>query len=468
MKVLLEHKANVNAVVTSGDPDRWLGWTATMFAAFFHYADILMILAEHGADLKKVDANGASALHLVFSSPDSEDGSDELVCLSVLLEFHTRIDLDQPGEDSETVLHRCAQRGHLRAVQKLIRAGANENLQDKYGSTPLGVAVWDIRRDVISYLLDQGADPNLVGGDLGHKEGPLHRACRDSEYEIAKMLIEHGADINRDSVSGHGTPLMAVCLPYSKHLEGTDKLIHHLLDLSVDINVKSRYVGSPLAAAALACRPDIVRVLLDRGAACDGEDELRRKPIHFAALNGDENFKIIQEKVGGDFAAVDVLRRSILHYAAQGGRLRVIQRIFELSPDLDIDTRDIDGWTPLCWVARGTTSWLSEDRASEPTDPVGVVRYLLDRGADRSVSCKVGAKDWTPLQIAEYTGALDEIIALLEDGQESVLLRGDVGDTIRDAGGEVNRPKGVAIEGVTCDACLWVGLDLSFIHITTS
>ncbi|KAI1361318.1 ankyrin repeat-containing domain protein [Xylaria arbuscula] len=455
VKVLLEHKAKVNAVVTSDDEDRWPGWTPVMFAAFFHYPDILMILAEQGADLMKSDKNGASALHLIFSSPASETGSEELECLDVLLEFHTRVNLDKADEDGETVLHRCARRSHLRAVQKLVRAGANVNLQDKYGSTPLGVAVWEIRRDVISYLLGQAAaDPNIAGEDLKHKEGPLHRACRDSEYEIAKMLIEHGADINRDSVSGHGTPLMAVCLPYSKHLKDTDKLIHYLLDLGADVNTKSRYVGSPLAAAALACRPEIVRVLLERGAEYDGKDGLRRKPIHFAALNGEKNFKIIEEKVGGDLVELDVLGRTALHYAAQGGRLQTVQRIFETLPDTNVNTRDIDGWTPLCWVARGTTSWLSEDRASEPTDPVGVVRYLLDRGADRSVSCKIGDKDWTALQIAEYTGSPDDVIALLKDEQESELPKSEGGETTRDTD-DVKRPKGLAIEGVTCDACLW-------------
>ncbi|KAI0965445.1 ankyrin repeat-containing domain protein [Xylaria arbuscula] len=369
------------------------------------------------------------------------------------MEFQARIDLDQIGEDGETVLHRCAQLGHLGAVQKLVRAGANMNLQNKAGSTPLGEAVWSISRDVISYLLERGADPNAAGKDLGHREGPLLRACRDSDYTIAKMLIDHGADVNCDSVSGFGTPLMAVCLPYSKYLEDTDKLTQHLLELGVDVNAKSRYVGSPLAAAALSSRPNIVRALLDKGAVYDREDDLKRKPIHFAAINGEENFRIIEE-LGGNVAEVDILSRSVLHYAAQGGRLRVIKRIFELLPELDINIRDIDGWTPLCWVARGTTSWVSEDRASEPTDPVGVVQYLLERGADRSVKCKIGDGVWTPLQLAYYTGAPDEVITLLKQESETG-LQSDDASKIADDMNDLSKQKGKVIEGVTCDACLW-------------
>ncbi|TGJ85175.1 hypothetical protein E0Z10_g3603 [Xylaria hypoxylon] len=449
-KILLEHKANVNIVVTK--ENQWSGWTAVMFAAFNHFADVVLLLAEAGADLKKTDAHGDSALHLIFESP-SPEGRNEFDCLNILTEFQTRIDLDQVGQAGETVLHRCAHLGHLRAVQRLIRAGASLNLQDNYGSTVLGEAVWGRRREVIPYLLEQGADPNNAGRDLGHKEGPLLRACRDCDYTIAKMLIDHGADINQDCISGFGTPLMAACLPYSKYLEDTDKLAQYLLELNVDVNAKSRYVGSPLAAAALSSRPNIVRALLAKGALYDMEDDLKRKPIHFAAINGEENFRIIEE-VGGKVAEIDVLGRSVLHYAAQGGRLRVVERIFELLPDLDIDTRDVDGWTALCWVARGTTSWVSEDRASEPTDPVGVVRYLLERGADRSAECKIGDEIWTPLQIAYYTGASDEITALLKPGPESGSRSDDATETVEGAD-NLTRRKGKVVKGVTCDACLW-------------
>ncbi|KAI0406509.1 ankyrin repeat-containing domain protein [Xylaria palmicola] len=456
VKILLEHKANVNAVVTS--ENHLKGWTPVMFAAFHHFADILAILADAGADLRMTEANGASPLHLIFESP-SADGRSEFDCLNALMEFQARIDIDQPGEDGETVLHRCAFLGQLRAVQRLVRAGASLTVQDKSGAAALGVAVWGGKREVVSYLLGQGADPNMYGSDLAHKEGPLLRACRDCDYTIAKMLIDHGADINCDSLSGFGTPLMAACLPYSDHPEDTDKLALHLLALGVDVNAKSRYVGSALAAAALSSRPQVVRALLDKGAVCDTQDELRRRPIHFAAINGEANFQII-ERLCGSLSEVDILSRHVLHYAAQGGRLQVIKRLSELLPDLDINIPDVDGWTALCWVVRGTTSWVSEDRASEPTDPVGVVRYLLDRGADQSIKCKIGDKFWTPVQLAHYAGAPDEVVNILKQEHEPDLQSNDTG-VIAEGIDDFGQRRGKIIRGVTCDACLWVCPEMS-------
>ncbi|KAI8633880.1 ankyrin repeat-containing domain protein [Xylariaceae sp. FL1651] len=452
VKALIEHKADVNATVTG--ENQWTGWTAVSFAAYFHFADIITILAEAGADLRKPDANGASPLHLVLEGPrDPEDR--ELSCLDALMEFRTRIDLDLAGEDGETVLIRCAELGMLRAVQKLVRAGASLNRQDKFGSTALTYAVGADQREIVSYLLEQSADPNAAGKDYSHKEGPLLRACRRSNYTIAKMLIDYGADLNCDSVSGYGTPLMAVCLPYADHEEDTDKLTMYLLELDVDVNAKSRYVGSPLAAAALSSRPTVVRALLNKGAAYDVEDSMKRKAIHFAAINGEENFRIIEE-AAGKISEVDILGRHVLHYASQGGRLKVVKRIFDILPDLNVDMRDIDGWTALCWVARGTTCWISEDRASEPTDPVGVVKFLLEQGADRFVHCKIGDKTWSPLQIAYYTGASDEVINLLKSGLES-----ERGTQAKDAGNAEDgtnvsdQRKARVFEATTCDGCLW-------------
>ncbi|KAI3325913.1 ankyrin repeat-containing domain protein [Xylariaceae sp. AK1471] len=452
VKVLLEHKANVNAVVAK--ENEWAGWNAVMFAAHFYFADIIMILAEAGADLKSQDATGASALHHIFESPSPAES--KLDCLDVLMEFRMRIDIDQVDKDGETVLIRSVKYGHIRSIQKLVRAGASLTRQDCSGNTALGQAVWLGKPDVVQYLLEQGADPNNVGRELGHREGPLSQACQDLEHTIAKMLIDYGADVNCDSASGFGTPLMAVCLPCSDYKEETEKLIQYLLELDADVNAKCRYVGSPLGAAALACPPHIVRTLLDKGASYDIEDDLKRNPIHFAAMNGEDNFRIIEE-VGGKPTEVDILGRHALHYAAQGGRLQVVKRIFELLPELDVDTRDIDGWTALCWVARGTTSWVMEHRASEPTDPVNVVRYLLERGADRSVECKIGDKIWSPLQVACYTGAPDEVIALLKYGlkPENPDLQSKGASGIAERTGDPSQQKGKVNKDVICDACFW-------------
>ncbi|KAI0878159.1 ankyrin repeat-containing domain protein [Hypoxylon argillaceum] len=448
VKILLDHNANVN--IAARKDTKWPGWTPVMFAACYHYADIIIILAEAGADLKLQDANKDGPLHLIFDSFNREETA-ELDCLNALMEFQTRIDIDQVGDYGETALIGCTGIGNLRAVQRLVRAGASLTQQDNFGFTALSQAVLEGRVEIVSYLLEQGADPNIYGRGLGCAEGPLLRACRHYDYTIAKMLIDYGADINCDSASGYGTPFMAACLPFSDDMKDTDKLINYLLELDINVNARSRYVGSPLAAAALSSRPNIVHILLDRGAIHDMEDDLKRKPIHFAALNGEVNFRII-EKAGAKLGEVDIFGRSILHYAAQAGRLQVVKRILELLPELDIDTPDTDGWTALCWAARGSLDCFMQAHESEPTDLAGVVQHLLDRGADQSVKCRIGDEIWTPFQISRHTGAPEEVTTLLSSRR----VAGLNSDQATEDTDELDQGESKPIDnGWWCDGCFW-------------
>ena len=86
-------------------------------------------------------------------------------------------------------------------VSFLLQKGANPNIVDQYGYSPLHYAAREHRCqlgcgcvEVIKQLLDSGADPNCttIWG-----ETPLHIAvecqlCK--EDQVVKMLLERGAD----------------------------------------------------------------------------------------------------------------------------------------------------------------------------------------------------------------------------------------------------------------------------------
>lgn len=57
-----------------------------------------------------------------------------------------------------TLLHLAARRGRLRCVKLLLAAGADRDGLDAGGFTPLAMAAWSNRANVVAHLLERGAD----------------------------------------------------------------------------------------------------------------------------------------------------------------------------------------------------------------------------------------------------------------------------------------------------------------------
>ena len=103
----------------------------------------------------------------------------------------------------------AATAGDAKRVTELVEADrplANAVAHDGY--SPLGLASFFKRRDVVKVLLDRGAKPSVPSRDQGFT--PLHSAVAtdagDAIHEIVRLLLEAGADPNAKSREG-GTPL---------------------------------------------------------------------------------------------------------------------------------------------------------------------------------------------------------------------------------------------------------------------
>jgi ankyrin repeat protein len=103
----------------------------------------------------------------------------------------------------------AATAGDAERVAALVdadRSLANAVARDGY--TPLGLAAFFKRGDVVKTLLERAADPSLPSRDQGFT--PLHSAVANdaagSERDIVRLLLEAGADPNAKSHEG-GTPL---------------------------------------------------------------------------------------------------------------------------------------------------------------------------------------------------------------------------------------------------------------------
>jgi uncharacterized protein len=127
------------------------------------------------------------------------------------------------------------------------------------GYTPLGLAAFFKRRDVVGYLLDAGADVRAASRNGGFT--PLHSAVATdagpTDVEIVRMLLDKGADPKARSQSG-STPLHTVA--FTGDRTSLDLLMKHRADPSIRNNEGktaadiARQRGNEEMARALSAR----------------------------------------------------------------------------------------------------------------------------------------------------------------------------------------------------------------------
>lgn len=251
---------------------------------------------------------------------------------------------EEEEDQDKTPLHWAAERGNVPIGLTLIQAGANLNSLDVRGDTPLMLAAYEGNTDfvvllleqtgldlkdalseatrhghleIVNLLLDSGADPNK---DVRVWEPPLfgainesntHRRNKETMVEIIKSLLKHGADINFQ-YRGGATPLMWTI---SKPKEVVNVL---LADPNLNIDIQDNSGRTALYKAAYAAYApyfNVVKLLINAGADPFITDNQGKKPSEIASSPEVRKLLIRYEK---DYTAAklqadkDVANRAML------------------------------------------------------------------------------------------------------------------------------------------------------------
>jgi ankyrin repeat protein len=203
----------------------------------------------------------------------------------------------------------------------------------------------------VKSLISQGADINVKNGTGAT---PLHVAIANGKIETANLLIQKGADVNTKDIKGN-TPLHAAAV------KGDIKTANLLISKGADVNVENKYGLTPVSRALLSDGGGrlMVELLVSKGAKVSA--------LHLAAHRGDiDKVRSILEK-GTNVDVRDKAGHTPLFYAASAGQLHVVE--FLISKGADVNAKDNrDGETPLFYA--GDAGWKN------------VVELLIAKGAD--------------------------------------------------------------------------------------
>ena len=219
-----------------------------------------------------------------------------------------------------------------RSVALLLSCGANPNLVDADGLTPLAVACQRGNFFAVDrFLNDDGVD---IGICDNQGSSPLHEACECGSEKIVELLLKKGAQIQEADREGV-TPLHVACR--EGHVAIVKQLFLHGYDIKERL-VKAEDINgsSALHFAVESGVTEIVEVLLLNGADPIAQKKNEVTPLHIAARNGHiEIAKYLLQYKGqsqGGFNIIEMIEReqnTPLHFAAHFNQCEMIEYLVD-------------------------------------------------------------------------------------------------------------------------------------------
>jgi ankyrin repeat protein len=169
----------------------------------------------------------------------------------------------------------------------------------------------------------------------------LQTACRGGHYDIAELLLYHGADIAVNWKNGNGcTALGDACR------KGHRDIVELLLDHGANIEITNPKFTN-LMFSCLCGHTSTTKLLLDRGASTYVRNLFGDSALHIACWSGG-NISIVKLLLehGCDINAVDSrYSNSPLHVACSNGHTQIVEELVARGADITLKNRD--GQTPF-------------------------------------------------------------------------------------------------------------------------
>ena len=369
---LLAQGADVNGTLNSAGE----GKTPLMAAAAHNRLELIQPLVTAGAVVDQQEKPGGNTALFYAAQLDNTD------IVQMLLEEGA--DPDLQDENGWSPLHVAAQYGYLSTTRALLNGAADVNLPDNKGMTPLMLTLARGDERTYTILLANGADPNYQDND---GNTALHHAVQANLVDAIPLLLKAGASLTVANNQGQ-TPLdvaeydsTAELLREAGATTGTQEESEPrpTIDLLALAGAEMTPLDQSFRDAVKASDAAAVAGLLEQGAnpllVLPSGYPILKTAVMEAVDSGDNEIVQLLLASGADVNQLDGSGNAMLPLAIGAAKLELAQLLLDAGADpngpMSFNVEDI-GFLKLAPAIIHAVSSNSSD----------IVTLLLERGAD--------------------------------------------------------------------------------------
>ncbi|CAB0029331.1 unnamed protein product [Trichogramma brassicae] len=255
------------------------------------------LLLKRHADPNIANAEGRTPLHVICQRED-----DDVDLVKMLFEmgdkFNKPIQVDARDKSGCTALHLALNRGHQQIAEWLLRRGADLNLANAKGSTPLhliSAGKMDCADLLQTFFEISDEQTRPVEVDARDNEGktPLHHAISHRHKKLFELLLRRGFDPNVADNDG-STALHTICRADDD--DGWAKMLFEISEeknRQVQIDARGMNDFTPLHHALVKEElREVAELLLRKGAATNLVDREGSTPLHTVCKYADDEDRV--------------------------------------------------------------------------------------------------------------------------------------------------------------------------------
>jgi ankyrin repeat protein len=310
--------------------DEKTGSNPLQTSAKYGQLEVMALLLKRSPDINAFDKYKQTSLMLAASKGHPD-------VLNLLIE--KQADILYKDDDGNQAIHKCARYGNITIMESLLNHSSTDiEAMNNIKETPLSTALRFEMYEICKLLLSKGANINCIGIN---GNTPLMKAAFDGNIKTLKFILSNSGDVTMVNHNNENALLIAC----KRNLNDAAAI---LMEYNADINCVDSFGRSALMHACLISKPSLVRFLLEKGADTNIKDKRLFTALMYACQSKySQSIEIVQCVIvtdGIDVNAVDRDYNNALAFACMNQNLSVANIL--LRAGADPSSRNADNMLP--------------------------------------------------------------------------------------------------------------------------